>query len=239
MLSHLSLIDACERNDTTSAKILIDNKAILNIQNKNGETALHFACWYNNIELVNILIAPKNGIKANLNIQNEDGQTCLHWACYRNYTEIAEILITPKSGIGANLDIQDKEGHSPLMNACAHGNKKLVKMLIDNKAKLDLQNNKECCTALIIACCLGHMGTAKILIAPKNGIKANLDIQDHLGLSALIWVCEINNIEIVKMLIDNKANLDLRVDYDGYTPLLWACKKNNTEIVSYMLEHNT
>ena len=78
-----------------------------------------------------------------------------------------------------------------------------------------------------------------MLITPKNGNKANLDLQAKNGVTALMIAC-VNNVEIVKMLIthksSNKANLDLQ-NIIGCTALMIACYNDNVEIASYLLEY--
>ena len=51
-----------------------------------------------------------------------------------------------------------------------------------------------------------------------------------------MWACRYNNIEIVKMLIDKGANLDLQ-DVDRWTALTYICINNNIELTSYILEY--
>jgi len=76
--------------------------ALINKQNRKGNTALHYACCANNIELVKIFLQ----YKCNLNIQNKRGKTPLHCSS----RTIAQLLLQHK----ANKSIKDKCGKTGL-----------------------------------------------------------------------------------------------------------------------------
>ena len=84
---------------------------------------------------------------------------------------------------------------------------------------------------LIDACLLNN--TKLVLNLIEN--KANLDVQNKYGDTALMWSCANNNTEIALKLIENKANIDLQDNY-GWTALMWSCW-NNTYIINYLLEY--
>ena len=50
------LIDACKNDNKKIALKLIENKANLNLQDKDGWTALMWLCYNNNIEIISILL---------------------------------------------------------------------------------------------------------------------------------------------------------------------------------------
>ena len=85
---------------------------------------------------------------------------------------------------------------------------------------------------LINACKRNDISLAKVLVENK----ADLNIQDKDGSTALMWACKWDNVKIVKILIDNGANLDL-LSEDGWTALMWVCKWDNIELACYTLEY--
>jgi hypothetical protein len=87
-------------------RTLIEAKANLDIQDKEGFTALHRAVNHNLIEIVRMLI----DAGANLNVQDKHGDTPLHWAARFGKVEITRMLIDAK----ADLDILDENGNPPL-----------------------------------------------------------------------------------------------------------------------------
>lgn len=70
-----------------------------------GETALHTACEFDNVEVVELLLEAK----AHTDITSEDKITPLHVACrYRNKKVVEKLLQA-----GARTDIQDEFGNTP------------------------------------------------------------------------------------------------------------------------------
>ena len=99
--------------------------ADLDIQNKNGDTALIRACEYGHLEVVKLLI--ENG--AELNMQEEgDGDTALILACRRGHLEIAKLLIKK----GADIHKQDKRGNTALILAVKNNNIETCKVLLSH-----------------------------------------------------------------------------------------------------------
>ena len=80
----------------------------------------------------------------------------------------------------------------------------------------------------------------KLVLAniPDYQLKTVINEKDDENVTLLMWECSsINNIEIIKYLIDNGANVN---DYDkwGTTPLMMACKEPlNFVYVEYLIEH--
>jgi len=101
---------------TKNVELLLEKGANLNIQDKDGNTALIHAAKFGYTlyaGIVNCLIKAN----ANLNIQNADGTTALIRASYCGRTEIVNLLIKA----GANLNIQDEAGNTALIVATDNG----------------------------------------------------------------------------------------------------------------------
>lgn len=115
--SNSSLVFECFNvnriNCVSIFQLLVDNSDI-NIQDKNGNTPLHYASMHT-IDIVSILI--KNG--ANVNIKNKLGETALHVACKKSDNgEIVKFLVEN----GADIDVLNNSGHTPLYIAHKHIN---------------------------------------------------------------------------------------------------------------------
>ncbi len=78
------------------------------MENTGGDTPLHIACKYNNIEAACVLV--KTCIRS-LAIQNASGNTPLHIACQNYYPKLIETLATTNS---CNMDCQNRNGKTPL-----------------------------------------------------------------------------------------------------------------------------
>jgi ankyrin repeat protein len=96
-------------------------------------TALHWASWGKNIELVELLLDKG----ADPNSKNENGDTPLHKACFENALEISKLLIER----GADVDAKDVIGLTPLHWAVLHHNHiEIAKLLLDRGADVEAEN---------------------------------------------------------------------------------------------------
>lgn len=101
-----SLHRAIESTNLVNAKRLISLGIYNNIQNVYGETPLHFAVIYQQLEIIKDLL--KHNI--NINQQCNYGLTALHLAVKHGNLDIIKILTTVKGGC-ADLNIQDNNAH--------------------------------------------------------------------------------------------------------------------------------
>uniref|UniRef100_A0A7S4L221 Uncharacterized protein n=1 Tax=Paramoeba aestuarina TaxID=180227 RepID=A0A7S4L221_9EUKA len=84
-----------------------------------GNTALHYACFGQHQDAVEILVK----LGAPINQQNLAGDTPLHKAVEKNYFSIAKFLITK----GATPDEKNKKGQSPINMSKSTEMRKLLK----------------------------------------------------------------------------------------------------------------
>ena len=113
-------------NNIDMVKLLSDLEqgADINLQNKDGNTALIYAIRENNIEMVKLLLLEKG---ADTNLQNKDGNTALIYAIRENNIEMVKLLLEQ----GANTNLQNKDGNKGLMYAIRENNIEIVKLLLD------------------------------------------------------------------------------------------------------------
>jgi len=91
--------------------------ADLNLQNRKGQTALHFAVLAGNIFMVKLLLQ----YNALLDIQDHEGKTPLFYAVEKNHVEIAELLLQAGAnrqlGLFENEELPQDKAHSLAMRA--------------------------------------------------------------------------------------------------------------------------
>lgn len=87
-------------------------------------------------------------------------------------------------------------------------------------------------TALGISTFGGYKEITEMLI--KNG--ADVNFQDVYGIAPMHGAARTNHPEIVQILIDNKANVNLPTTGGKETPLHYAAKYNNPDVVKLLLE---
>ena len=88
-----NLIKLTIKNDIEGVKKLIADGVDINIQSKNGYTALIIASYHGYTEIVKILF--EEG--ADINIQNNEGDTALTHAEKQGHVEIVKILKEPRN----------------------------------------------------------------------------------------------------------------------------------------------
>ncbi|MCJ7680377.1 MAG: ankyrin repeat domain-containing protein [Candidatus Aminicenantes bacterium] len=155
--------EAREGNLDGVKTLLAQNPDLLHAVDKDGRTALHWACRGRNIDLIVFLveqgadvnaqdssrIAPLHSLasrgnvdaleyllqkEAHIDLQSYDGQTPLHLAVQNNQIKAASLLIKK----GAGLEIRDNWGRTPLV-LCARerGGPELIRLLVEAGAKVN------------------------------------------------------------------------------------------------------
>jgi ankyrin repeat protein len=99
---------AVAEGHVSTALILLQAGARPNITNTQGRSALMFAAWYHNNELVAMLL--KAGADPNIIPTDTDGMTALIASTRKGYKDTVDILLKG----GADLNIKDRHGKSAL-----------------------------------------------------------------------------------------------------------------------------
>ena len=87
-------------------------------------------------------------------------------------------------------------------------------------------------TALGISTFGGYKEITEMLA--KNG--ADVNFQDAYGIAPMHGAARTNHPEVIQILIDNKANVNLPTTGGKETPLHYAAKYNNPDVVKLLLE---
>lgn len=147
----------------------------------------------------------------------------------------SEINSSKINDFNTNIDGFD---YTQLGLNCKNNNVQLVEKLISNGADLTKakKNNIYEYDALYVAIENKHLKIINLLINKKAKIN---QLYDEEGLTPLVLACKLNDIEIVKLLLKNGANVNgielAETDYK-LTPLLMAIDNNNLGIAKLLLE---
>jgi len=163
--------DAVEHGDATGVRKLIDQHADVNAPQADGATALHWAVFQSNKEVVDLLL--KAG--ANPKAANREGATPLWLASINGDAAIIDSLI--KAGADANEKLP--LGRSPLMAAARTGNLDAIKVLLDHGAQVNAKETLRGTTPLMWAADEGHAAAIALLIERGADIKAKSDLVER------------------------------------------------------------
>ena len=178
---------ACYVKALSIIKFLLERRCNTTIPNKKGETAqhillnedgdclLHFACQWDDVEIVRFLIIDE---RYDLNIQNRSLNTPLHIACNVKLLTIIRFLLEMRCSTNIpNIEgetAQDirlnEDGDLLLHIACQWGDVDIVRYLItDERCNPNVQNSSPENTPLPNAAKYGQDGKCHINVQNKNG----------------------------------------------------------------------
>lgn len=224
-----AMIAAAECNKVETLKYSLDIGANIN-KEYNGYTALMMSSLYGNLEVVKFLV--EHGAK--IDSTNPDDSPLIT-AAKKGNTTVLEYLIKKGANVnGANI-INDNsslvlKSESPLMAAVYEGEFEATKLLVENGANLEYENETaEKDTAVIWAAGRGSKHILEYLI--KKGAKINY--QNEKGQTALMRAVIYSQTDNVKVLLDSKADVNLK-DKDGHSALDLAKAAKHEDIVTLL-----
>ncbi|MFC1753152.1 ankyrin repeat domain-containing protein [Thermoproteota archaeon] len=205
----------------------------VNAKDNEGVTPLHVAADSDNLRVARLLVS--KGAELN-SLTNEeilkDGDTVernfapLHFSSAIGDVPMTRFLLSA----GADKEVLDGDSHTPLILAAREGNADIVELLIDRGVEKDAAPNRW--TALHEAAGEGKLEVAKALLSA--GAKVD-PISDWRNATPLHWAAQAGHTEIVKLLIQYKADIEARSNY-GETPLMRAVYGNRGEVVKLLID---
>lgn len=206
-------------------RLLLDKGADVNKARTNdGITALMNASQCGKIDAVRFMLEKS----ADVNARSATGNTALLFAASGGHKEILNLLIAK----GADVNINRFDGFTPLMFAAQEGYANITEILLSKGAEVNAIRSLDNGSALMLAATQGRANAVACLL--KSGADVNLVTND--GVSALILASELGHIEVVKLLLDNSANLKAKRISDGLTALIIAANKGHDDIVKLLIE---
>lgn len=180
------------------------------------EFPLHSASAKGDIEKVKELIAKGYDI----NIRDDVNYTPLHNAVQFGHKKVAELLVAH----GADVNAENNIGAIPIMLALLHNHKDIAEMLIANGAK----------RTIYVAVVQGDVESVKVFLKKDPNLINTLASND--GWSALQWAAYMDQLDVIKVLIENRANVNIR-SRDRVTPLYWAVRRGNINAAKILIEN--
>jgi ankyrin repeat protein len=191
-----------------------------------GKTELMDACAKGDRKQIEELL--ESG--ADITAKDDNGKTALHYACEQGQSDAIQLLIEKGADINQKTEFG---GFTPFMMACIAGDEKSIDVLLNQpNLKIDEREDHDR-TAFMLLCALQSVSRHIVQKLIDKG--ADIHIQDNIGMNALITAVRAKNTEVVSLLLDNKAIVNMKENVFGRTPLMWACEDNSIEMVKLLL----
>ena len=219
------MLEAAEAGDRAAALAALKAGDDVDARAADGTTALIWAAYNGDAELVERLIAAG----ADLDVKNEFGTSALSEAAIGGYTAVIAALLAR----GAEPNMANPEGETPLMAVARTGNVEAAKLLLDAGADVNAIELWGQQSALMWAAAQQQPAMIKLLIARGAQVDARGAVRNwerkviseprpkdmnQGGFTPLLYAAREGCIECAKELVAGGADLDLP-DPHRVTPL--------------------
>lgn len=233
---------ASHQGFTAVVELLVQMGANVNLQDSEGDTALHYAAFGNQPSAATALlkggadgnkrnknkcsplhVAVNKGhsevvktllcYSCNVNAQDSFGDTVLHDAIAKDFTEIVELLVHFQ---GIDLSVKNKRGFNCLHHAALKGNERAVSLIVTKRPDLLNVGKDDGFSALHLASLNGHFSVVNALIEACPDIDVNL--RNGRQQTALLLAVDKRHVAITKLLLEKGAHVNW-VDEVGDSPL--------------------
>jgi ankyrin repeat protein len=237
-----TLLEAAEGGNRDAALELLANGADVHATGPDGTTALMWASYYGDLELVHALIAAG----ADVDSRNEFGTSALTEASITGATPIIEALLAA----GADPNAKNPYGESPLMAVARSGNVEAARLLLDAGADVNAVENWGGQSALMWASAQRQVEMVRLLASHGADVDARGVIRqwerkiikeprpkdmNKGGFTPLLYAAREGCIECAQALLEAGADPDL-ADPERVTPLNMALLNLHYDFAALMIE---
>ncbi|KAI4892557.1 hypothetical protein NFI96_024723 [Prochilodus magdalenae] len=217
----IALHRAAEAGHTAASVALVKTGADIHAKDKASKTPQHLAAENGHENIIRALVDEEAR-----SFKNQT--TFLHMAALEDDSELAGILLRN----GASVDVQDSQRKTPLFHAISCGNENTAAVLLQAGARVDFgimeaafDLNRKSVLSLLLRNIKNTLSQNEIQSVLFKAVKRNLDeavaalidsgvdvnVCDELGYTPLLLATELRNVEVFKVLISRKAQLDKKL----------------------------
>ena len=211
------------KHDNVVHALLSDSQCLIDAKSQDGYTALHYSCRYDHVDIVRTLVKHK----ANVNARTDSGDTLLTLATRNKHDNVVHALLSDSQCL---VDAKGQDGYTALQYSCRYGHVDIVKALVKHKANVNARTDRGD-TPLTLATRNKHDNVMHALLSDSQCL---VDAKGQDGYTALHYSCRDGHVDIVKILVKHKANLNARTD-SGNTPLTLAARNKHDNVVHALL----
>ena len=195
-----ALQHASKYSDISMVEYLIAVGADVGATDGEGSTLLHLSASVGNMSNVKY-VYEVGGEMIDVNAINNNGESPLSLAARNGHISVVQFLIEK----GASVDIVvNDNGNNLLIDALLKGNVDLANLFIISGANTNARDTSDDIPALTIAVKSGLLETTKLLL----DYGADVESLGPLGETALFSAARDENLDIMRMLLDNGAKAD-------------------------------
>lgn len=216
--SEQGFFDAAKNGDIKVLGLFMEANAFVNLKDELRRTPVYYAAENGQDKAVQFLLL----YGADINVRDEYMKSPLMAAIEAKSYSTAKILLD----VNANVQISDENGRTPLHYAVIYRQPEIAEAITNKFCDVDSPDN-DGNTPLFYA--FNKIPLIRVLLragADING--ANID-----GKTVLHQAVITNNLQSVKFLIENGANVNIK-DQKGHTPIFYTVE--NTPMYNLLLE---
>lgn len=255
------LPDAAMNGDLVAVRALLDEHLDVNAAQGDGSTALHWAAYTGNVEMVRLLLEHK----ASLQVKTRLGAlTPLMLAARNGHTNVMRVLLDG----GDRAATANANGTTVLMMAAAAGKGDAVSLLVDRGADVNARDATNGQTALMFAAAQGRIDAIRALIArhadPNIATKVSpivsmgerykaqtngkgtreitsegrtSDVKSMGGMTALMFAAREGHLDAVRALVAAGADVNKVNESDEVSVLTLAIVNGRFDVARFLLDH--
>jgi len=238
------LVDAARNTDGAALRALLEKNTDVNAADADGSTALHWACYRDDLESADLLIRAG----ADVNAATDLGVTPLWTASQNGNVALARRLLR----VGANPNAPLLLGETPVLVAARSGYPDVVELLLSKGGNVNARAARGQ-TALMWAAVQKHSSVVKVLLAngasvqarskiwskvaavPPHGYLAYNRFIPHGGNTALMFAARVGDLASAKLLVAAGSNVN-DADAWGVSATVLAAHSGHGELVEFLLE---
>lgn len=225
------IFEAIDKNDLGLVKELISDREVLFYKNSEMRPIV-YAAYQERWDIVELIATEAKSISlfGSKKDSYDYGSALLHAVVKKKFT-VAELLLEQ----GASIQYRTKvSGHKIFHLLVNTGQSKLIKNLLREGASTLNYRNANGITAFELACKKQDWLMAELLVASGRLKIENENDKFRTAFMALISAGEI---QIVKMLLENGATVDIYSAKSNFTPAFWAVKNDDPGMLRLLLAY--
>ena len=223
---------ACSGGHAEIAELLLKNGADIEAKTKYDLTPLNIACDSNHADVVRFLI--KNN--ANIETLDKDCRNIFHIACEKGNTDIIRYLLT----LPESFALMQQNAYyigTPLAIACNGNHLDIVNLFVGKDANIEAPRKRSKIPNMttfmqLMPACIQEKKTGHRF--PLNERKILMEQRNKGGFTPLQIACYNGHLDIIKLLVENGADVKTQNDTDKNI-LFSTCMQKNIEITTYLL----